>query len=355
MPTIGFFVDRVSFGGGERILMMLIESFKRLNYIVNLYTYSNEWLKFKDNRIRVFELKEKPVGKYKLRSFIELNRKLKQTCPDALICFILGYAEVAIWAAKLQKIPFIVSERCDPKELPTSKFHRVMRNIVFSLSDGIVFQTEEVKRYFSNRIQKHSIVIPNPVIDDNLPLNEQKKVRCHKIVSSGRLSSQKNFRMLIEAFAKSQTKDYILTIYGEGPSREELEKLIKDLQVSDKVRLPGKVDKVVNFISNAEIFVMPSNHEGMPNSLIEGMAMGLACISTDFFSGGARTLIKSGHNGILIPVGDTNALTKALDDLIADDALRTKLQTNAIKIRQTNSKDTIIPIWTSFIMSKISN
>lgn len=350
MKKIGFFVESPNYGGGERILGMLIDSFSKCGYIIELYTYNVEWYRTKQhNGINVIILDTQPTGLNKIKAYQELKHIFKSNRPNAIICFHLAYAEVAIWAAKALNIPFILSERCDPKEVPVSFIHRNLRKIIFSKADGVVFQTVDVQNYFSKRIRNNSIVIPNPVIDDDLPvLNDNNS--CKKIiVSSGRLSPEKNFGMLINAFSRANTHDYSLVIYGDGPQRSVLEELIRRLKIQDRVHLPGNVSKVVDYISQADIFVMPSNYEGMPNSLIEGMAMGLACISTDFFSGGARALIHPDYNGILIPVGDTTALINALNKCINNPQYKVKLKKNAMDVRKSNSKEIIIPKWIDFI------
>jgi len=132
---------------------------------------------------------------------------------------------------------------------------------------------------------------------------------------------------------------------------EELNKLVKKLQLYNEVYFEGQVNLVVNHIANAEIFVLNSNSvEGMPNALIEAMAMGLACISTNFPSGGAEFLIENNVNGIIIPINNKVELKRSLQLLIDNETLRQKLKTNAEKIRQTQAKDVIINQWVEFIL-----
>ena len=350
--TIGFILVNTKFGGGERILWMLMNEFKLRGYEIEIYTYNPEWITSQNDFNNVILLKTPPIGFNKYTSYKELKCILAKNRPDYIICFSLALAEIAVWATKANNIPIICSERCDPAEIPepgVRDIHRWLRLISFSLASGVVFQTEEVQKYFPKLIQKHSCVIPNPIIDNNLPplaINRKKK-----IVSTGRLSKEKNFEMLIRAFSKITSSDYTLTIYGEGPQRDYLENIIGELNLSDKVSLPGSVDRVIDHISDADIFVMPSNHEGMPNSLIEGMSVGLVPISTDFASGGARSLITNGINGFLIPVGDESALTDKLDYLINNPDIKERIRKKVNQIRQTHSKEAIIPKWIEYIES----
>ena len=137
------------------------------------------------------------------------------------------------------------------------------------------------------------------------------------IVSVGRLSNQKNFELLISSF--NRIKDQItdnLIIYGEGPNRTALEKMINQFGISDRVKLPGLVSNVPELIQASSVFVLPSNYEGLPNALMEAMALGVPCVSTDCPCGGPRMLISNKINGLLVPIKDEYALSCAILDAI---------------------------------------
>lgn len=350
---IGFLVDRPSFGGGERMLAFLMREFFKRGYQIIVYSWNQAWRNLKDNENIDYELhllNTPPIGiKGKVRAYLDLKRELFGNTPDSLIIFSLGLAEVGVWAAKQAKVPVILSERVDPRYLPASKLHRFLKRIVFRNADGIVFQTKEVQNFFSKPIRKKGMVIANPILDDNLPIADVNNSR-KEIVAVGRLSEEKNFGMLIEAFAELNLMDYKLHIYGDGPLRKELESLIGRLGVENQVVLEGHVERVVDKIQGADIFVLSSNHEGMPNVLLEAMAMGLACISTDFPSGGAKVLIKDNENGLLVPVGDKVALKEAMEFLVNHEELKMKMKRTALKIRDKNSKERIFPQWEALVM-----
>lgn len=162
-------------------------------------------------------------------------------------------------------------------------------------ADGWVFQTDDQNNWYSVRtsLQK-SIVIPNAINPDVLKQPISRK-RNKTIVTAGRFTNQKNHALLINAFAKIAEKhhDYKLVIYGEGPNRTNLIQLVKDLKLSDRVLLPGYSSEVIENVSKSSLFVLSSDFEGMPNALMEAMAMGVPSISTDCEGGGARFLIKN--------------------------------------------------------------
>lgn len=353
---IGFLVDRIAFGGGERILKMLIDEFCKQGHAISIYSWNRDWLIFDNvHNYNIHVLCNPPVGfKGKIQAYKELRREFASTQPDCLIIFSLGLAEVGIWAARVTRIPTILSERVDPLYLPHSKMHRYLKLLVYSKCNGIVFQTEEVKNFFSKSIQEKGVVIQNPIMDDKLAVADIDNFK-KEIVAVGRLSMEKNFGLLINAFARLNLPEYKLRIFGEGPLLNDLSQMITFLGMDGRIVLEGKVDRVVDYIQYSDIFVMSSNHEGMPNALIESMAMGLACISTDFSSGGAKALIANRENGILIPVNDILAMQKAILELVNNMKLKRKLKVNALKVRETNSKEKILPAWIDFICTISQN
>lgn len=349
---IGFLVGNFSSGGGERMQNMLMQEFTRRYHNVNVYTWNSAWASY-DNPLsyNICILSNPPKGLGKYKAYKELKWKLREDSPDCIIVFSLALAEVGAFAARSLGIPCICSERVDPHVLPVSRLHRFLRNVTYRVAAGVVFQTVEVKNYFCKQISRKGVVIPNPVMDDDLP---QPILDCRKeIVAIGRLSEEKNFALLINAFSEAlpSLADYRLRIFGDGPLHDELSKQIVALSLEERVRLEGRVERVVDYVCGADIFVLSSIHEGMPNALIEGMAMGLACVSTDFLSGGARAIVTDKENGLLIPVNDKEALKRALVELATDGDLKEKIKHNAVNVRATHSKERILPMWIDYIES----
>ena len=139
-------------------------------------------------------------------------------------------------------------------------------------------------------------------------------------------------------------------IYGEGPERKYLEKLVFDLQLGQKVFMPGRNKDVLNEINSAKMFVMSSDYEGMPNALIEAMCMGMPVISTDCPSGGPRELIDSNKNGILVPVGDEKELECAMKKT-TDDDFNHELGKNAFFKGKELTKKSVFVEWEKFLIS----
>ena len=348
---IGFSISKSSHGGGERMQQMLLREFKNKGYEVIIFTWEDSSLNEFNNSFRKIILKRKNG---KIQQFIyevfQINKEIRSLNLDCLLFF--GANESFMLSSFLSGTKSISSLRVDPKFPKNNFLTKFRRMLSFSLSDGIIFQTETVQYFFLKNIIAKSIVIPNPIIDDHLP-NEQKN-RKNKIVSVGRLASEKNFALLINAFSNIRPDNYTLHIYGDGPLKSYLQELIAKLRMEGIVFLEGQVNRVVDEIADAEIFVLCSDSEGMPNALIEAMAMGLACISTNFPSGAAEYLINDKINGLLVPVGGQKELEESLELLIKDKVLRNNMGENAIKVRDLLKKEVIIDEWLSFIQKTVN-
>jgi len=132
------------------------------------------------------------------------------------------------------------------------------------------------------------------------------------IVSVGRLSPEKGYATLIEAFAQlRQTRPARLTIVGEGDERGNLEALIEAKGLSGDVSLPGHNPDPLSVVSQASLFVSSSSHEGLGNALIEAMACGVPVVATDA-PYGPREILEDGRLGRLVTVGDATALAGAM-------------------------------------------
>lgn len=196
-----------------------------------------------------------------------------------------------------------------------------------------VFQTEDAKAWYGNHV-RHGVVIPNAINEAFIKPpyeGERRKV----IATAGRLSAQKNFGLLINAFADiaEDFPDYSLEIYGEGEKRSELEALAEKRGVAHRVKMPGYTTSLGEKIQDVTLFVLSSDYEGMPNALMEAMALGLPCISTDCPVGGPRCLIKCGLNGVLVPINDARALSSEITKVLQNSSYRDNLGHEASKVR----------------------
>lgn len=190
----------------------------------------------------------------------------------------------------------------------------------YRFSDYAVFQLPSARDFFNEKVRSHSIVIPNPFIPKAVAINRE-HLEDKTIVSAGRLlDKQKDFTSLIRAFAAVHKRfpDYRLIIYGDGPSRSLYEEQISSLELNGFVSLPGFVDNVSEVIKDKAMFVLSSVFEGIPNTLLEAMSMGLPCIATNCSPGGAAFLINNGEYGVLLNIGDVDGMAESIMHFIVN-------------------------------------
>ena len=276
-------------------------------------------------------------------------RKYFKDYADVIVSFLAPFNILTVLSTLGLRKKVIVADRNDPRFVPSNLFVRRLRDFLYRFANGVVVQTSNNKKYFSKSVQKKTAVIFNPVDigeDQGRGLQTRKEKR---IVSVGRLVSQKNQKMLIDAFAQihKDFPNYTLTIYGEGNCREALESQIKNLHLEGFVTLPGTKKNIFDHISNAALFVLSSNYEGMPNALIEAMCLGLPVISTAV--SGTSDLIEDGVNGTIVPVGNKEKMIEAIRYVLSNTEIQKKYATSAVKINEKLKVDIVMEEWIKFI------
>lgn len=350
MKRIAIIAHGLSNGGAERVAAALANQFCMAgNDVLFIAVYSSEKEYELKNMIKYIYIDVRQ--KNKLKKLIDRSKKidkeLKKFKADIAISFIINET---IITGILSTVPLIYSLRTDPARLLSNPFHKILCHYLYRKAKKIVFQTPGARDYFNQEIQMKSVIIPNPLVS-NLPLWDEDghdKV----IVTACRLTKQKNLEMLIRAFAKfhQSHQDYLLKIYGEGALLEELRQLCFKLNVADYVEFPGHSREIHQIISKSEIFVLTSDYEGLSNSMLEALAIGIPTICTDCSPGGAAMFIKDFENGMLIPVGDSKELRNRFCLLTDHPEIEHKLSQNSRKIRTELDEHVIFQRWNNLIM-----
>ena len=236
-------ISQLKKGGAERVVTNLANYFINNNdvTIVSIKSYEPEY--HFDERINIVTLdsSEKQNKVFKLvKRIFKLNKIIKVRKPDIVLSFLPEPSFLMLLIKNIRKIKVIVSVRNDPKVEYKNKFYNIAMKLLYPKADGFVFQTEDAKSFFSKKIQNKSTIIMNPLNPEFL-IDRFTGIRKKEIVAVGRLFKQKNHELLIKAFSIFHKKhpDYTLTIYGEGPLKWQLEKLIRSLKITDCVNLPG--------------------------------------------------------------------------------------------------------------------
>ena len=345
-------------GGCERVIAQLANRFCSSGTEVSLFTvYSHESFYPLDGRISVRSLNDREEGKARdtFRVFRRFRACVRKEKPDAVLAMP---DMVNVWTALFLAgtgIPVIVSERNDPARFPASRVKRLLRKPAYRFVKGFVFQTEQQMAYFPERIRKRGTVIENPLDTEAMPA-AYSGPREKTVVTAARLAPQKNLTLLIEAFRIfSETRpDWKLIIYGEGPEREKLQNAAACM-LDGTILLPGENREIAEAIRTAGMFVLSSDYEGMPNALIEAMALGIPCVSTDCPAGGPASLIRQEENGILVPAGDAGGLAEAMGRIADDPVFAAAIGKNAERIRNRLDARTVADRWRSYMEDVIDN
>lgn len=343
-----FVISSMSRGGAERVVSILSNYYVRNGWDVTIAMLWHNIVGYElDRRIKLINFSNEKISPKKYLPIVisKLTKYFLKTKPDVAISFIAENSIVTGIASKIAGVRHITSERIDPNEVKRSFILQKTINYFYKKCESVILQTERAKRFFSKKIQNKAVVIGNPIHVNAFAKEEKRK----KIVTAGRLEKQKNHRMLINSFAKVSKlyPDYELHIYGEGRLRNELQKQIDEMNLGEKVYLVGNVENIHEQISDAQMFVLSSDYEGLSNALLEAMMMGIACVSTD--CAGSDEVIENYENGVLVPVGDEEKITKAILKLIEDKEMRNKISANSAKSVERFKTENIINLWVKVI------
>lgn len=387
-----FFIDSLGGGGAERVVSVLADRLSKKGYDINIVMLWKRKLAYqlpqKVNCIYAEDMTVNSVygrfvkkifatwSKIRFRFYVPLFRrfgkghmlpKWNETSFYFYATYAIPYRELLkrnkdctafgflirsnismLMAAKGTGVKTVFCERNNPirPDMPPNIIK--IRDKIYHRCTSAVFQTEEEMAYYT-KIKGEKAVIPNP-LKENLP-ERYLGVRRHEMVNFCRLSSQKNIPLLIDAFEMllQDHPDYTLRIYGEGPEKDYLKAYIMEKHMEDKAFIEEFASDIHEHIRDAAMFVSTSDFEGLSNSMLEAMAIGLSTVCTDCDGGGARMMIEDHVNGLLVPKGDKQAVYQAMKEIVEDEALAERLSENAEKIKEKLSVDNIVKEWIKMI------
>ena len=393
--NIVFTIKQMSGGGAERVISLLSNSFAERGYDTTLiithqslkdadltniqkkvHTISLEdEVKRESKKLKSFMmLKARFIGKfirivlrktddrylikkYEVRNYDKvqwLKKYFVKNYEDTIIAFLNDSIFLSLLSAqKSNKV--IISERSDPSQSVSSKTNIAFFMTMYNRADQIVFQSSNVMQWYNDRIKVEGRVVFNPLKPD-LP-RRFVGLRKKRIVNFCRISKEKNLHLLITSFGNfsKDFPEYELWIYGDAVGENSqmyinnVKATINQLDCKNKIHLLPAQQDIHNIIYDYAMFVSSSDFEGMSNSMLEALAIGLPTICTDCPAGGARAIIKDHENGILIPVNDVQAMANAMKEVAGDAELAEKLSVNGTKICDELSVDKIVNQWMEII------
>lgn len=361
--TLLFITTSLGYGGAAKILCFIAQSLSDRGYNVHIANIKSTYTGVEQRlseKITVHDVhSERGRGIRRLEELYKIERLAKSIGADIIIGFTYYPNIMASVAAKRLGVKSIVSERGDPYQTIGKGIVSKCMLAIINGADGAVFQTDGAKRFYSNKLQSKGKVIPNPIFLPAEGVPERKAESITKtIVSVGRLDNrQKRYDVALEAFAifLQAHPAYTFRIIGDGPDEKNIRARCELLNIEDKVKFMGKSRHTMQDIANDGIFLITSDFEGISNSLLEAMALGLPCVSTDHSPGGARFLIDDHQNGLLAPVGDASKVASALSEFADAPDFAEQCGKRAKTVKERFAPQRIVTEWESYIAHVCNN
>lgn len=360
MKKILFHINSLGKGGAERVMSNLANCFVEDGYEIILTTQWKEKDEYqisdKVKRIHVgLQPEDEKKGRlYKLmKRYGNLRNVIKEQKPDLILAFSKNSNFRAILAALGLHIPVVVSERSDPNFQYKGNIQKAKGNILYRIAAGNVFQTEYARDFFNKSVQKKSTVIFNPLHEKYIKVTQSKQ-RKKEIVTVGRISEVKNQKIMIEAFLEVRKiyPEYKFKIYGEDTkdgTYEILKNMVEAADAKDSILFMGNSDTLEDAIKDATLFMLTSLYEGMPNALMEAMAMGIPCIATDCPCGGSYHLLNKDKCGILIKNESTKELIDAILHIIEHPEEAEYMGEKAMYVKEEMHPQKIYQEWLKYL------
>ncbi len=362
MRSIAFHLNCLTHGGTERVVSNLANRFAAEGVHVYVATEWEDAEEFPlDERVERVHVGLKPedasrsrVTKFFLRVRY-LREFLDRTRPEILVAFMRRANYRALMAARHTHLPVVVCVRYDPVTLYNRFSDRIQIRWLFPKASGAVFQTQEQRDFFKPLLQENSEVILNPINDKYIGVTTPPyEEREYCVVHAARLVDFKDQATLVRAFVRVHAAhpEYCLRIYGPDSgdgTKEQLLSLIEENRAQEWILLCGNSDALEKELPRGRIFVSSSLYEGLPNAVMEALALGMPVISTDCPCGGPAEVITHEQNGLLVPVGDVDALAAAMLRLIEDPALAVRLGEKAKEIGIQANTEAICAQWRKYL------
>ncbi len=355
----------VGWGGAHKVSVMLANYLAKSGYDVSISVSEESRQDYPvDESIKMFCLSDmyKQAGIRQLNLFkkmLAFRNLCKKEKIDVVVGFTSNMAIYSVLAAVCSKRKSLISERTDPHLEPRRKILRGLRNLLFCFTDKVVFQTPGARDYYPGIVRKKGIIIPNPISDTLICAYSGEREK--RIINFCRIAPQKNLRVLLEAFDIFAQKhsDYELEIYGDAKEgdtyKDGLLEFAKTLSSAEKIHFYPACTDVHDKVKNARMFASSSDYEGISNSMLEAMAIGLPVIVTDCENGGERMCIDDGKSGFIVPRRDPKALAEAMLRVAEEDGLAEMLSENAAVIRDKFTISKIFSVWKNEIVNLIGD
>ena len=364
------YVNSLTSGGAERFVSYLASYLADCGEDVTVLTLKTTEIDYYklNEKVRRLCLRTSSGGPFlKTRRCLALRDVIKSEKADVLVGIQTTNAVLSILAAWGLPTKVVVCERNYPAINKVSWVYVLLRRLLYRFADLSVAQTERAAEWLKKNTKiRNIVVIPNPVswplpvvspeVDPALHIGPSDK--CILAVGSLRKIHQKGFDLLVRGFGMiaEHCPDWKLLIIGtDGKDNKssqmlDLQSQVDELGLAGRVCFPGRVGNVSDWYGRADIFVLSSRYEGMPNVLLEAMASGCACVAFDCDTG-PREIITHDSDGMLVPLGDVKSLASTMDLLMHNASRRARLGKNALSVRERFACEKVLSNWRKAIGS----
>ena len=368
-------VPSLSLGGAEGVAAMMANHWAQAGDSVTLITLdSSETDTFQlEETVQRYELGVMQDSKNLLQAVFNnrqrvnrLREVIVESQPDIVISLTDRMNVLTLLATRKLNRPVLISERSDPRHHPIGRLWGFLRKQTYPNATALVVQTQGVADFCQQWLKGTPIeVIPNAVPtprSSDVPVVTEEMVLArppsHLIYGMGRLSYEKGFDRLIDAFSNlaEDFPEWKLRILGEGPLRESLQATIDERGLQEQIELTGWVADPELYLDQGEIFVLSSRYEGFPNALLQAMSRGLACISFDCESGPAEIglpvmLLPSKYMSELSMIHE---LENFMREFMNNEDLRKEVAINSLQVTERFSVSRFFQAWDELMNKALS-
>jgi len=348
-----FFVDDFKGGAGNVVQIIGLE-LKQRGYEVTICCVGGTTPGRHDlDGIEVIRITRRLSGKINYLSYIsQIRRVVQRVSPDCIISFLFGISALVACAIKKGKYRFIVSERSDPRALKPHGIFTYLTKRSYDMASNIVILFRAFDCIGDGQYKSKCKVISNPVVTPTTRRNRISNPDLISFITIANDTPPKGLDLLLYAFsiAKALNPSIRLRLYGSNDGTH-LQGIIDELGLIDSVELMGYTNDIYSVLNNADVYVLPSRHEGFPNSLCEAMSTGMACIAFECHEG-MEELIEHNVNGILVEKENIEELAKEMNRISFDMKLMVELGFNARTAMDKYSVKRVADMWEELIHNK---
>lgn len=340
------FISKLYNGGGERVASILLNHLCK-NHDVTVVVFNNKENTYPiSDKINILNLsKGKRIRPYQCERIKKCRYAIKDVNPDLIISFLVGLNRFVVISNLFTRKKLILSEQTSIQaKQPIWKWFA--RHFLYRFASKVVFVSKSDYEYAE--WLKNKTFIYNPSCYPTTTNNAQRE-KTIVAISSQRRWHVKGFDMLIQAWAKIAPThpDWKLQFIGINDSNY-ISDMVKSIGIEKQVDFLGWTDEIDKVLQNKSIFVLSSRNEGFPNSLLEAMSQGCACVAFDCKTG-PNEIITDGVSGLLAQNGVIDDLTAKLQLLIDNEQLRLHIAKGAKEEILRFDKDKIMQQWDELI------